>query len=137
MNLVSSRLAQTARAYGDVVRNPSYAPLWLGQLLSNFGDTLHYIVLVVLVFQLTGEGIAVAGLVAAEIVPLLLLGPIAGVLIDRLSRKAVLVGADLFRAVLVLSLVWPQAPGTHTPWPLDWLPATHSSIRRFRQSFPC
>lgn len=108
MNRVSSRLARTARAYGDVVRSPSYAPLWLGQLLSNFGDTLHYIALVVLVFQLTGEGIAVAALAAAEIVPLFLLGPIAGVLIDRMSRKAVLVGADLFRAILVLSLMWPQ-----------------------------
>ena len=108
MNCVSRRLAQTASAYGDVIRSPSYAPLWLGQLLSSFGDTLHYIALVVLVFQLTGEGIAVAGLAVAEIVPILVLGPIAGVLIDRMSRKAVLVGADLFRAILVLSLVWPQ-----------------------------
>jgi MFS family permease len=38
----------------------------------------------------------------------LVLGPIAGVLIDRFSRKAVLIGADLFRAALVLSLLWPQ-----------------------------
>ena len=45
---------------------------------------------------------------AAEIVPVLLLGPVAGVVIDRLSRKAVLIGSDLFRAALVLSLVWPQ-----------------------------
>lgn len=108
MNCVSRRLAQTASAYGDVIRSPSYAPLWLGQLLSSFGDTLHDIALVVLVFQLTGEGIAVAGLAVAEIVPILVLGPIVGVLIDRMSRKAVLVGADLFRAILVLSLVWPQ-----------------------------
>jgi MFS family permease len=50
----------------------------------------------------------VAALAAAEIVPVLLLGPIAGVIIDRFSRKAVLIGADLFRAVLVLSLLWPQ-----------------------------
>ena len=91
-----------------MIRSPSYFPLWLAQLLSNFGDTLHYIALVVLVFQLTGQGVAVAGLVAAEIIPVLLLGPAAGVMIDRFSRKAVLIGADLFRAVLVLSLLWPQ-----------------------------
>ncbi len=49
-------------------RSPAapYFPLWLGQLLSAFGDTLHYIALVVLVFELTGRGLAVAGLVAAE-----------------------------------------------------------------------
>lgn len=91
-----------------MIRSPSYFPLWLSQLLSSFGDTLHYIALVILVFQLTGQGIVVAGLVAAEIVPVLLLGPIAGVIIDRFSRKAVLISADLFRAALVFSLLWPQ-----------------------------
>ena len=95
-------------AYGNVVRSRTYFPLWLGQLLSSFGDTLHYIALVVLVFWLTGQGLAVAGVVAAEVVPALLLGPIAGVVIDRFSRKTVLIGADLLRAVLVASLIWPQ-----------------------------
>jgi MFS family permease len=52
--------------------------------------------------------LAVAGLVAAEVVPVLLLGPMAGVIIDRFSRKSVLIGADLCRAVLALSLLWPQ-----------------------------
>jgi len=69
---------------------------------------LHYIalvVLVVLVYDLTGRGAAVAVLVAAEVVPVLLLGPIAGVIIDRFSRKRVLIGADLLRGALVLSLV--------------------------------
>ncbi|HET6318077.1 MAG TPA: MFS transporter, partial [Chloroflexota bacterium] len=47
-------------------------------------------------------------LVAAEVVPVLVLGPVAGVIIDRFSRKAVLITADLFRAGLVLTLLWPQ-----------------------------
>src|SRR5215208_7822253 len=103
-----SRLDHVGTTYLDVVRSSRYFPLWLGQLDSNFGDTLHYIALVVLVFQLTGQGIAVAALVAAEILPVLFLGPIAGVVIDRFHRKAVLIGSDLIRAVLVLTLVWPQ-----------------------------
>ena len=105
---IAARLGRVAHAYGDVVRSRSYSPLWLGQLLSNFGDTLHYIALVVLVFRLTGQGLAVAGVVAAEVAPVLLLAPVAGVVIDRFSRKAVMIGADLLRALLVLSLVWPQ-----------------------------
>jgi MFS family permease len=105
---VARRLSVVARAYGGVVGSRTYFPLWLGQLASSFGDTLHYIALVVLVFQLTGQGIAVAGLVAAEVVPVLVLGPIAGVIIDRFSRRTVLIGADLFRALLALSLLWPQ-----------------------------
>src|SRR5437660_12729896 len=102
------RLGNVATSYGAVISSRRYFPLWLGQLLSSFGDTLHYIALVVLVFQLTGHGLSVAGLVVAEILPVLLLGPIAGVVIDRFSRKSVLIGADLFRAALVLSLMWPQ-----------------------------
>lgn len=102
------RLGQVGRSYADVARSPSYFPLWLAQLVSSFGDTLHYIALVVLVYQLTGRGAAVAVLVAAEVIPVLVLGPVAGVVIDRLSRKSVLIVADLARAALVLSLVWPQ-----------------------------
>lgn len=108
MTSVVGRLERVLRSYVDVARSPAYFPLWLGQLVSNFGDTLHYIALVVLVFELTGRGAAVALLVAVEIVPVLLLGPLAGVVIDRFDRKAVLIGADLFRAGLVASLVWPQ-----------------------------
>ena len=106
--MVADRLARVARSYGGVVRSPSYFPLWLGQLVSNFGDTLHYIALVVLVVEITGQGLAVSGLVAAEIVPVLLLGPVAGVVIDRFSRKTVLIGSDVFRAALVLTLLWPH-----------------------------
>jgi hypothetical protein len=60
------------------------------------------------VFQLSGQGVAVATLVAAEFLPALFLGPVAGVVIDRFCRKSILISADLIRAILVLSLHWPQ-----------------------------
>ena len=91
--------------YSRLIRNPRYFPLWLGQLISNLGDTLQYIALVVWVFQRTGSSLVVAGTVFFEVLPTILLAPVAGVVIDRLPRKAVLVGADLARTVLVLSLI--------------------------------
>jgi hypothetical protein len=91
---MGQRLAGEGQAYARVIASPTYFPLWLGQLLSSF--------------QLTGQGLLVAGLVAAEVVPALILGPVAGVMVDRFSRKTVLIGADLFRAVLVVTLLWPQ-----------------------------
>jgi MFS family permease len=105
---VAGRLLGVGASYGAVVRSRRYFPLWVGQLVSSFGDTLHYIALVVLVFRLSGQGLAVAGLVATEVVPVLVLGPVAGVVIDRFDRKRILIGSDLFRAALVLSLLWPQ-----------------------------
>lgn len=103
-----AHLGRSLRGYREVISGPRYFRLWLGQLVSSFGDTLHYIALVVLVFQLSGRGLAVAGLVATEIVPVLVLGPVAGVVIDRFSRKHILIASDLFRAALVLSLIQPQ-----------------------------
>ena len=101
-------LAAAGRSYRDVVASRSYFPLWLGQVVSNFGDTLHYIAVVVLVFQLSGQGLVVGGVVAAEVVPVLVLGPVAGLIVDRFSRKGVLIASDVCRAALALSLVWPQ-----------------------------
>ncbi len=108
MTAASARLNRVLADYLAVARSPSYFPLWLAQLVSTLGDTLHYIALVVLVFHLSGRGASVAVLVAAEILPVLLLGPIAGVIIDRVSRKNVLIASNLLRAVLALSLVWPH-----------------------------
>jgi hypothetical protein len=39
--------------YLRVIRSPRYFPLWLGQIVSNLGDTLNYVALVVLVFRLS------------------------------------------------------------------------------------
>lgn len=57
-----------------------------------------YISIVVWVYQRTGSSLVVAGTVFFEVVPVILLAPVAGVVIDRLPRKAVLIGADLARA---------------------------------------
>ncbi len=97
--------------YLRVIRSPHYFPLWLGQIISNLGDTLNYVALVVLVFRLSHSGLAVSALVLTEIVPTLLLGPVAGVVIDRLDRKRVLIVVDSLRAVLVLALAL-----THALW---------------------
>ena len=93
------------RGYGRLIRNRRYFPLWLGQLLSNLGDTLHYIALVVWVYERTGSSLAVAATVFFEVVPVVLLAPVAGVVIDRLPRKVVLIVADVVRGVLVLALL--------------------------------
>lgn len=72
--------------------------------MSQAGDTVNTVALALLVFDLTGSGVGVATVVAAEIVPVLLLAPVAGMVADRLPRRAVLVTADLARAALVASL---------------------------------
>ncbi|GAC1392047.1 MAG: hypothetical protein NVS4B11_07820 [Ktedonobacteraceae bacterium] len=88
--------------YVTILHNKRYFPLWLGQLVSSLGDTLNYIALVIYVYQLTGSGFDLAKLSLFQIIPILLISPIAGVIIDRFSRKRVLIAADLIRACLFL-----------------------------------
>ncbi|PWR16162.1 MFS transporter [Micromonospora sicca] len=86
---------------------PGYRRLWAARTVSQWGDVAATVALSLLVFELTGSGLGVAGVVAAEIVPVLLLAPLAGAVVDRLPRRTVMISADLVRAVLagVLPLV--------------------------------
>lgn len=79
--------------------------LFLAHSVSRGGDAFNTVALVVLVFDLTGSGLGVAGAVMFEVLPVLLLGPIAGLAADRLPRRKLMVGADLIRAVVALVLV--------------------------------
>src|SRR5215472_17215354 len=90
-----------------VLANPGYRRLFAAQTISRWGDTVNTVALVVLVFRLTGSGAGVSGAVIAEIVPVLLLAPVAGAVVDRVPRIRVMVAADLWRTALaaVLPLV--------------------------------
>lgn len=84
--------------------NPSFRRLFLAHAVSRAGDSFNTVALVVLVFQLTKSGLGVATTVAFEVLPVLLLGPVAGVLADRFPRRSVMIGADALRAALALGL---------------------------------
>ena len=55
-------------------------------------------------FDLTGSGRSVTGAVIFEVLPVLLLGPVAGLAADRMPRRRLMVGADIGRAVIALAL---------------------------------
>jgi len=86
-------------------RHPEFRRLFLAHSVSRAGDAFNTVALVVLVFELTDSGIGVAGAVAFEVLPVLLFGPVAGLAADRLSRRKLMVGADLGRAILATVLV--------------------------------
>ena len=92
----------------DVFALAGYRRLWAARTVSQWGDIIQAVTLALLVFELTGSGVGVAAVVAAEIIPVLLFAPLAGALIDRLPRVKVMIGADLLRAVLVALLALTQ-----------------------------
>ena len=87
-----------------VLASSGYRCLLAAQTVSRRGDTASAVALVVLVFQLTGSWLKVTGAVIAEVLPVLLLGPVAGAVADRLPRIRVMVLADLWRMGLAALL---------------------------------
>jgi len=92
--------------YLQVLRtNRNVRRLWYGQVVSQIGDWLDSVALFTLLLTLTGSGQAVGLLFLAEFLPGAVVGPFAGVVVDRLPRKLVLIASDLGRAALVLLLL--------------------------------
>ena len=86
--------------------NPRYRRLWLGLVVSMAGDWFRTIALYHLVLHLTGaSGLALSGVVLAQTLSLFLMSPVAGVVADRFSRKAIMITADLVRAGLALGFL--------------------------------
>src|SRR6185436_14826681 len=91
--------------YRSLLRNRNYTALWIGQIVSIFGDRLHQIALLVLIGSLTANNLEQIGLVVATIgLPSLLFGPFAGAFVDRWNRQWVMIAADLIRVGLVLTI---------------------------------
>ncbi len=98
--------------YVRLASNGAFSAMWLGQVVSSLGDRLHQVALVFLVARATNSSPLALGVAfAAMTLPGLLVGPVAGVLVDRWDRKRVMVVSDLLRAGLV-SLI-PVASGLH------------------------
>ncbi len=91
----------------SLLAQPAYRRLWLARTVSQVGDVAQFTTLALLVVMLTGSGLGVSVVVLAEIVPVLLLAPLAGSLVDRLPRVRVMVLADVVRVALAAVLaVW-------------------------------
>jgi MFS family permease len=87
--------------YLDLVRNRNFSLLWVGQLVSFFGDRVHQVAIGVLVLQ-RATPLDVGIVFAATAVPNVFLGPLAGALVDRWDRRTTMIACDLVRAGLVL-----------------------------------
>jgi CRP-like cAMP-binding protein/sugar phosphate permease len=87
-----------------VFRNRDFRFLWTGQLVSTIGSSLTDLAAGILVFQRTQSALAVGLMLMATAIPSLVVGLVAGVFVDRFSRKTIMIASDLIRAGLVASI---------------------------------
>ena len=85
--------------------NRPFRHLWYGQVVSELGDWLNSIAIYTLVLQLSGTGTAMASAMMAKLLPIFFVSPLAGVLIDRMDRKVIMITSDVLRFVVVLGFL--------------------------------
>jgi len=89
------------------LRHREFRLLWSGQVISDLGDWLDFLALIALIVYRweLGAG-ALAALSVTVAVPRVIIGPLAGVWVDRWPRRTVMVVSDFARAAIVLGLVF-------------------------------
>ncbi|MBE3037264.1 MAG: MFS transporter, partial [Chloroflexi bacterium] len=91
--------------YRRLLNNPNFIFLWIGQAVSATGDYFTLLVIPIFINRLTGSVMLVGLSFIFTALPALVLGPVAGVFVDRLDRRKVMIASDVLRGVLMLSLL--------------------------------
>ena len=102
---------------GSIFSYAGYRNLWLSNLFVTIGASAFPIALAVTVLDAGGTTTTLGLILASRVLSSVILAPVGGVWADRLPRKFVMIGADLYRAALMIGLVFistPQVP----PWAL-------------------
>lgn len=93
-------------------RNRNFRLLWLAQIVSETGDWFYSLAVYSLLLQLTHNRAQSVGLaVVLQVLPATFISPTAGAINDRLSRKSIMIGADVARFFVVLGMLLVRTPG--------------------------
>ena len=85
--------------------NRNYRLLWIGQIVSQLGDWFNSVAIYALLLELTGNATSVALMIIVQFLPMAVIGPVAGVVVDRVNRRRLMIGTDILRGILILVLL--------------------------------
>ncbi len=86
--------------------NRNYRFAWVGQIVSEAGDNFNNVAVFSLALANTHSGLVVAAILLSRAASMLPAGPIAGVLLDRMDRRRIMLLSDLVRAVIALCFIF-------------------------------
>lgn len=113
------------------LRQRDFALLWFGGLVSSMGDWMLLVALPIYVYGLTGSALATGAMVAAGLLPNVILGSVAGVFVDRWDRRRTMVAANLFMAASILPLL--VVPQTGWLWVIYVVAFAQSCVGIFNE----
>ena len=92
-----------------VLKNRNFLTMWSGQVFSQLADKIYLVLMIAIIsnrFQASDQSISgwVSAIMMAFTIPAVLFGSLAGVFVDRWSKKTVLVSTNILRGILVLSI---------------------------------
>jgi len=91
----------------ETLKISGFKRLWFAQVVSILGDFLALFgVINLITFRWHGTPLQVTNVMIAYIIPVTIVGPLAGVFIDRWNVKRTMIASDLIRAVLILGLAF-------------------------------
>lgn len=85
--------------------NRNFRRLWSAQIISEIGDWFYTLAIYALLLEYTGKASSVALALILQVLPQTFIGPFAGVVNDRISRRKVMIAADLSRMVIVACML--------------------------------
>ena len=90
--------------------NRNYRLLWFGQIVSQLGDWFNSVAIYALLLELTGNATSVALMIIVQFLPMAIIGPVAGVVVDRVNRRRLMIATDILRGLAVLVLLTVRRP---------------------------
>jgi MFS family permease len=91
-------------------RNRNFRLLYIGQTISQLGDWFNAVAVYALLLDLTGSATAVAWMMIVQFLPVAIVGPIAGVVVDRVDRRRLMITTDVLRGCLIVGLLLVRRP---------------------------
>src|SRR5271154_6852696 len=85
--------------------NRNYRWTWSGQVVSEIGDHFNNVAVFALALANARSGLVVTGIMLSRAIPAVMAGPVAGVVLDRLDRKRIMIASDLIRAVVAIGFI--------------------------------
>jgi predicted MFS family arabinose efflux permease len=101
-----SRNESQSIGYVELLKtNRDFRRLWFGRIISQAGDWFNSVALFTLLLRFTSAGTSVGYILIIKLLPTFFVGPLAGVVADRFSRKTIMIATDLFRGFIVLGFL--------------------------------